>query len=89
MNKNILSLMIFSIALQFNSCKSSELAEFEITGADKKYVPATAKIVENKIQLFSLLVPKPKYARYACRDKSVASLFNKEGLPASSFSTEN
>lgn len=87
-NKNILSLMILSIVLQFNSRKSSELAEFEIKGADKNYVPAKAKIVRDKIQISSSLISQTKYARYAWRDISVASLFNKEGLPASSFTTE-
>jgi len=36
----------------------------------------------------SLKVTKTIYGRYACSDISVPTLFNKEGLPASSFSTE-
>ena len=68
--------------------KKLKLPEFEIAGADKKYVVAKAKIVGNKIQLSSSSVRKPKHARYAWKDTSAASLFNKEGLPASSFTTE-
>jgi sialate O-acetylesterase len=67
---------------------TTKLKEFEIAGADKNYVPAVAKIVEEKIHVFSASVPNPKFCRYAWRDISNASLFNKEGLPASSFTTE-
>jgi sialate O-acetylesterase len=66
----------------------SGLSEFEISGADKNYVPAEAKIVGDKVQVFSSSIPKPKYVRYAWKDISIASLFNNEGLPASSFTTE-
>ena len=82
------------LILEFESIGSgliannSGLSEFEIAGADKKYVVAKAKIVGDKVQLSSSSVRKPKYARYAWKDISNASLFNKEGLPASSFTTE-
>ena len=68
--------------------KKLKLPEFEIAGADKKYVVAKAKIIGDKIQLSSFSVRKPKHARYAWKDTSAATLFNKEGLPASSFTTE-
>ena len=82
------------LILEFESIGSgliannSVLSEFEIAGADKKYVVAKAKIVGDKVQLSSSSVRNPKYARYAWKDISTASLFNKEGLPASSFTTE-
>ncbi len=66
----------------------AELDGFEIAGADKKYVPAEANIVDNKIQVFAASISDPEYARYAWRDNGVATLFNNEGLPASSFTTE-
>jgi len=65
-----------------------ELAAFEIAGADKKYIKAKAYIENNKIYIYSSKIQNPKYARYAWKDTSVASLFNKEGLPASTFTTE-
>jgi sialate O-acetylesterase len=46
------------------------------------------QIIDNNIELFAATVPNPAYARYAWSDNGVASLFNKEGLPASSFTTE-
>ena len=64
------------------------LSGFEIAGADKKYVSAVAKIVDNKVQVFAASIVKPEYARYAWRDNGIATLFNNEGLPASSFTTE-
>ena len=65
-----------------------ELAAFEIAGADKKYVKAKAYIENNKVYIYSSKIQNPKYARYAWKDTSVASLFNKEGFPASTFTTE-
>ena len=67
---------------------NSKLKGFEIAGADKKYVIASAKITDNNVKLYAKTIEKPVYARYAWSDKGVASLFNKEGLPASSFTTE-
>lgn len=64
------------------------LKEFEIAGADKIYVPAVAKIIGKTVEVFSASVPNPKFSRYGWRDTSNASLFNMEGLPASSFTTE-
>ena len=65
-----------------------ELSAFEIAGADKKYVAAEAYIKNNKVYIYSSKIQNPKYARYAWKDTSVASLFNREGLPASTFTTE-
>jgi len=47
-----------------------------------------AKIVDNKVQVFAAFIAQPEYTRYAWRDNGIATLFNKEGLPASSFTTE-
>lgn len=62
---------------------------FEIAGADKMYVAAQAKIVDNKVVVSSPSVAAPVYVRYAWSDGSAASLFNKEGLPASTFTSED
>jgi len=83
------------ILLEFDNVGSGLMAKggtldgFEIAGADKKFIPAEAKISGNKIKVCAKGISKPKYVRYAWTDTSVASLFNKEGLPASSFTTEN
>jgi sialate O-acetylesterase len=64
-----------------------DLLGFEIAGADKKYVFANATIINNQVELYSDKIKNPLYARYAWKDKAVPSLFNLEGLPASSFTT--
>ncbi|MDN3641138.1 sialate O-acetylesterase [Lutimonas halocynthiae] len=65
------------------------LSGFEIAGEDKVFSKAAASIVNNTIVLTASGIDTPLHARYAWRDNSTASLFNAEGLPASSFSTKN
>tara|TARA_R110002050_G_scaffold286121_2_gene436344 strand:+ start:122498 stop:124576 length:2079 start_codon:yes stop_codon:yes gene_type:complete len=64
------------------------LTNFEIAGADKNYKPANAKIIENKVVVTNTKVTNPVYVRYAWSDTSTATLFNNEGLPASTFTSE-
>lgn len=65
------------------------LSEFAIAGEDKKFVWANAKIEGDKVVVWSDDVPYPKYVRYAWADDPVnPNLYNKEGLPASPFGTD-
>ncbi|GAB3951298.1 sialate O-acetylesterase [Spirosoma harenae] len=67
-----------------------EVSEFAIAGNDKKFVWAKVKIEGNKVVVWSDEVPSPKYVRYAWADNPVnPNLYNKEGLPASPFRTDN
>ena len=61
---------------------------FEIAGKDNVFYPAAAKIVNNRIRLYSEDVKRPVNVRYGWKNWTVGTLFNKEGLPASSFSSE-
>jgi sialate O-acetylesterase len=66
-----------------------ELKYFAIAGADKKFVWAKAKIEGNKIVVWNDEVTNPVAVRYAWADNPEdANLYNKEGLPASSFRTD-
>jgi sialate O-acetylesterase len=66
-----------------------ELKHFAIAGADKKFVWAKAEIKGNKIVVWNDAVSKPVAVRYAWADNPEgANLYNKEGLPASPFTTE-
>ncbi|MBD2700078.1 sialate O-acetylesterase [Spirosoma sp. BT702] len=66
-----------------------ELGEFAIAGADKKFVWAKAKIEGNNVVVWSDDVSNPQYVRYAWADNPVnPNLYNKEGLPASPFRTD-
>lgn len=65
------------------------LSEFAIAGADKKFIWANAKIEGNKVVVWSKEVPAPLYVRYAWADNpDNPNLYNKEGLPASPFRTD-
>lgn len=67
-----------------------ELKHFAIAGADKKFVWANAFIRDNAVVVWSRDVPKPLFVRYAWADNPQdANLYNKEGLPASPFRTDN
>ncbi len=81
------------IILHFEQAKDGLVlrggAGFEIAGADKKYVPAKAEVFNNQIILSAPQISAPRYARYGWRDYFAGTLFNRVGLPASSFSTED
>lgn len=63
--------------------------DFAIAGADKKFVWAKTKLEGDKVIVWSEEVPQPKFVRYAWADNPVhANLYNKEGLPASPFRTD-
>ncbi len=65
-------------------------SSFAIAGADKKFVWASAKIEGNKVIVWNDTVSEPKYVRYAWADNPLdPNLYNKEGLPASPFRTDN
>ncbi|NBP69849.1 MAG: sialate O-acetylesterase [Cytophagia bacterium] len=66
-----------------------ELKYFAIAGADKKFVWAQAKIEGNKVIVWNDTISQPTIVRYAWADNPEgANLCNKEGLPASPFTTE-
>lgn len=67
-----------------------ELSEFAIAGADKKFVAAKAKIEGDKVIVSSDAVTNPLYVRYAWAESPpYPNLYNKEGLPASPFRTDD
>ncbi|MBU0472968.1 MAG: beta galactosidase jelly roll domain-containing protein [Bacteroidetes bacterium] len=68
---------------------NEELKCFAIAGADKIFVWAQAKIENDKIIVWSNKVLNPVAVRYAWADNPEgANLFNKDGLPASPFRTD-
>ena len=65
------------------------LTQFEVAGDDKRFYRATAVIRTGTIQLSCPVVAKPVAARYAFKDFVVGELFSTEGLPVSSFRTDD
>jgi sialate O-acetylesterase len=83
-----------SIILTFKSIGSglyanSLLYGFQIAGADGRYVWANAVVLtKTRVKVWSDKVPNPQNVRYAWDDNPAgANLKNKEGLPASPFTT--
>jgi sialate O-acetylesterase len=69
--------------------KDGELKGFAVAGPDRKFVWAKAEIKGDKVIVSSSSVPNPAAVRYGWADFPVVNLFNKEGLPASPFRTDN
>ncbi len=71
------------------TAKGNELKEFAIAGPDKKFYRATAIIENDEVVVSSDRVSDPVAVRYAWADNpEKANLYNKEGLPASPFRTD-
>jgi sialate O-acetylesterase len=62
---------------------------FEIAGKDKTFYPAQAIIAGSTIVVSSPLVKEPVAVRYAFKDFVTGDLFGTNGLPASSFRTDD
>jgi len=69
--------------------KGEKLAGFAIAGADKKFVWADATIQDNAVVVSSPEVKDPAAVRYAWASNPKCSLYNKVGLPASPFRTDD
>lgn len=68
----------------------AKLASFAISGANQKWYWAEAHIEGNTVKLSSVAVAKPIAVRYAYRGNPTnANLYNKDGLPAIPFRTDN
>ncbi len=65
------------------------LTEFEIAGADGKFVPAKAVIDGETVVVEAVGVGSPMQVRFGWRKIANPNLANKEGLPASPFRTLN
>ena len=70
--------------------KDGDLQQFAIAGADKKFVWARARIEGNAVVVSSDQVAAPVAVRYAwANNPAGCNLYNKEGLPASPFRTDD
>ena len=73
----------------FTNSKYGYLEGFAIAGADRKFVWAKAYIDGDKVVVYSDDVKNPLAVRYAWGNNPDVNLFNKEGLPAAPFQTDN
>lgn len=69
--------------------RGGELKGFAIAGADKNFVWAQARIDGDTVVVWSEAIPNPAHVRYAWATNPICTLYNKAGLPASSFRTDD
>ena len=85
-----------TVRLQFKHVGSGLVAQgggaikgFAVAGSDKKFYAAEARIDGNSVVVRSDQVEKPVGVRYAWANNPLGNLFNKDGLPASPFRTDD
>ncbi len=64
------------------------LGEFSVAGDDGKWAWAEARIDGDSVIVSAPDVPRPKYVRYAWQSNPRATLYNRAGLPAVPFRTD-
>jgi sialate O-acetylesterase len=69
--------------------RGQRLMGFEIAGDDQQFFPAEAQIAGNEVVLSSSHVAKPVAARYAWANDPKCNLYNKVGLPAPPFRSDD
>ena len=87
---NLVTITFMEIGSGLTTQHSEKLQGFALSGKDGKWHWADAKITSaNTVTLSSKEVAKPRHIRFAySSNRTWANLFNKEGLPALSFTTE-
>jgi sialate O-acetylesterase len=72
----------------FNASEG-KLLGFEVAGADHRFFAASALVEGSTVVASSSSVANPIYVRYAWSASSPMTLFNREGLPASPFNSDD
>jgi sialate O-acetylesterase len=67
----------------------TELVGFGIAGADEKFVWAKAILDGNTVTVSSAEIQQPVAVRYDWGQNPSGNLYNKQGLPASPFRTDD
>ncbi len=71
------------------SKKGKELTQFEISGKNKIFHKADAVIDGSTVIVYSSQIPHPIAVRFSWNINVIPNLYNKEGLPAEPFRTDN
>ena len=69
--------------------KGGELTGFTVAGKDRKFHNAKAEIMGDTVVVWSDEVEKPVAVRFGWANFPIVNLFNKDGLPASPFRTDD
>jgi sialate O-acetylesterase len=68
---------------------TDKLVGFFVAGADRKWAATDARIDGSSVIVSAPSVPAPVAVRYAWAATPVANLYNREGLPATAFRTDD
>ena len=79
----------FGKGVEVPKLAEGRVAGFAIAGEDKKFVWADAQIDGETVVVSSAQVDKPVAVRYAWADTPICNLYNKAGLPACPFRTDD
>jgi sialate O-acetylesterase len=79
----------FKHALGLKTNDGAAVKGFVIAGDDRKFVWAEARIEGRSVVVSSPSISKPVAVRYAWADNPAVNLYNKAGLPASPFRTDD
>jgi sialate O-acetylesterase len=83
------------LILRFDNAPNGLLAKdkiitgFYISGEKEEWLPAEAKIENDKIIVWNKNLKQPVHVRYGFGNTIIGNVFNKEGLPLNSFRTDN
>jgi sialate O-acetylesterase len=69
--------------------RDGELREFAVAGEDRQFVPARAEIKGDTVVVWSEQIVEPVAVRYGWTSDPQCNLYNREGLPASPFRTDD
>lgn len=87
--KNDTVVLSFDQDKMWVTAKNGQLMNFKIAGADRKFYPARAWLNRSKVCVKSNRVKQPVAVRYAFENYADGDLFGTEGLPVSSFRTDD
>ena len=70
-------------------CKGDSIRGFYISGEEKSFLHAEAKIEGSTILVWNTDIKTPVAVRFDFTNSSIPDLFSKEGLPVNLFRTDN
>lgn len=65
------------------------LTDFTIAGADQQFEPAQAVIAGNQVVVSNPNLSDPQAVRFSWSEQATPNLFNRDGLPAGPFRTDD
>lgn len=71
-------------------CRGESVADLEICGESREFVPAQGMIdAENRLVVWNKKVKKPVAVRYCFNDSAIGNLFDSAGLPVAPFRSDS